>query len=118
MHGASEDVEKQPATKFRLLQDNADKFQRNKDLTDRRIKAVEDGGFPSTDERGEEASAAGVDSTAVRRNEGRETLLKLALPAAGRPAAVTQLDDFLNGFSGSFLCPGTLELAFFWGKNV
>ncbi|CAJ1385038.1 unnamed protein product [Effrenium voratum] len=47
------DVEKQPATEFRLLQDNADKFQHNKDLTDRRIKAV----------------------------EGRETLLKLALPA-------------------------------------
>ena len=29
---------------FRLLQDNADKFQQNKDLTDRRIKAVEDAG--------------------------------------------------------------------------
>ena len=39
-----EDVEKQPATQFRLLQDNADKFQRNKDLTDRRMKAVEDAG--------------------------------------------------------------------------
>ena len=37
VHGAPEDVEKQPATEFRLLQDNADKFQHNKDLTDRRI---------------------------------------------------------------------------------
>ena len=41
-HGAPEDVEKQPATEFRVLQDNADKFQHNKDLTDRRVKAVED----------------------------------------------------------------------------
>ena len=31
-HGAPEDVEKQPATEFRVLQDNADKFQHNKDL--------------------------------------------------------------------------------------
>ena len=31
-----EDVERQAATEFRLLQDNADKFQHNKDLTDRR----------------------------------------------------------------------------------
>ena len=41
VHGAPEDVEKQPATEFRVLQDNADKFQHNKDLTNRRIKAVE-----------------------------------------------------------------------------
>ena len=27
VHGAPEDVEKQPATEFRVLQDNADKFQ-------------------------------------------------------------------------------------------
>ena len=44
VHGAPEDVEKQPATEFRVLQDNADKFQHNKDLTDRRVKAVEDAG--------------------------------------------------------------------------
>ena len=49
-HGAPENVEKQPATEFRVLQDNADKFQHNKDLTDRRAKAVEDAGA----ERGEE----------------------------------------------------------------
>ena len=49
-----------------------------------------------------------VDSMTVRSTEGRETLLKLALPAPqgsgnaagrltrrGRPAAVRQLDDFL-----------------------
>ena len=54
VHGAPEDVEKQPATEFRVLQDNADKFQHNKDLTDRRVKAVEDGRLPSADERGEE----------------------------------------------------------------
>ena len=43
VYGAPEDVERQPATEFRLLQDNADKFH-NKDLTDRRIKAMEDAG--------------------------------------------------------------------------
>ena len=42
VHGTPEDVEKQPATEFRVLQDNADRFQHNKDLTNRRIKAVED----------------------------------------------------------------------------
>ena len=42
VHGAPEDVEKQPAAEFRVLQDNADRFQHNKDLTNRRIKAVED----------------------------------------------------------------------------
>ena len=41
VHGAPEDVERQPATEFRVLQDNADKFQHNKDLTDRRVKAVQ-----------------------------------------------------------------------------
>ena len=53
VHGAPEDVEKQPATEFRVLQDNADKFQHNKDLTDRRVKAGR-GRLPSADERGEE----------------------------------------------------------------
>ena len=43
-HGAPQDVEKQLATEFRVLQDNADKFQHNKDLTDRRVKAVQDAG--------------------------------------------------------------------------
>ena len=35
-------------SEFRVLQDNADKFQRNKDLTDRRVKVVEDAGAFST----------------------------------------------------------------------
>ena len=47
VHAAPEDVEKQPATEFRVLQDNADRFQHNKDLT----------GLPSADERGEECSS-------------------------------------------------------------
>ena len=104
VHGAPEDVEKQP--------DNADKFQHNKDLTNRRIKAVEDA--PSERRRTRRgaltlstATLGAVDSMTVRSTEGRETLLKLALPASGssnaagrltrrgRPAAVRQLDDFL-----------------------
>ena len=110
VHGAPEDVEKQPATEFRVLQDNADKFQHNKDLTDRRVKAVR---APTNAARsfnpqyGDVQRLGAVDSMTVRSTEGRETLLKLALPApqgsgnaAGRltrrrPAAVRQLDDFL-----------------------
>ena len=117
VHGAPEDVEKQPATEFRVLQDNADKFQHNKDLTDRRVKAVEDAGAfraPTNAARsfnpqyGDVQQLGAVDSMTVRSTEGRETLLKLALPAPqgsgnavgrltrrGRPAAARQLDDFL-----------------------
>ena len=102
---------------FRVLQDNADKFQHNKDLTNRRIKAVEDAGAfraPTNAARsfnpqyGDAQQLRAVDSMTVRSTEGRETLLKLALPAPqgsgnaagrltrrGRPAAVRQLDDFL-----------------------
>ena len=104
---------KQPATEFRVLQDNADKFQHNKDLTDRRMKAVEDAGAfraPTNAARSfnpHVQQLGAVDSMTVRSTEGRETLLKLTLPApqgsgnaAGRltrrrPAAVRQLDDFL-----------------------
>ena len=46
-------AEKQPATEFRVLQDNADKFQHNKDLTDREGRAGR-GRLPSADEHGEE----------------------------------------------------------------
>ena len=58
VHGAPEDVEKQPATEFRVrvLQDNADKFQRNKDLTDRRVKAVQDAGASRAPTNGRGAS--------------------------------------------------------------
>ena len=116
VHGAPEDVERQPATEFRVLQDNADKFQHNKDLTDRRVKAVEDAGAfraPTNEEGltqyGDAQRLGAVDSMTVRSTEGRETLLKLALPVPqtsgnaagrltrrGRPAAVRQLDDFLG----------------------
>ena len=109
VHGAPEDVEKQPATEVRVLQDNADKFQHNKDLTDRRVKAVEDAGAfrapTNAPQYGDVQRLGAVDSMTVRSTEGRETLLELALPApqgsgnaAGRltrrrPAAVRQLDD-------------------------
>ena len=114
VHGAPEDVEKQPATEFRVLQDNADKFQHNKDLTDRRVKAVQDAGAFRAPTRsfnpqyGDVQQLGAVDSMTVRSMEGRETLLKLALPAPqgsgnaagrltrrGRSAAARQLDDFL-----------------------
>ena len=112
VHGAPEDVEKQPATEFRVLQDNADKFQHNKDLTNRRIKgafrAPTNAARSFNPQYGDVQRLGAVDSMTVRSTEGRETLLKLALPApqgsgnaAGRltrhrPAAVRQLDDFLG----------------------
>ena len=71
VYGAPENVEKQPATKIRLLQDNADKFQHNKDLTD-----VEDAGAFQAP-----TNAARSRGLHDRSTEGRETLLKLALPA-------------------------------------
>ena len=83
VYGAPEDVEKQPATEFRLLQDNADKFQHNKDLTDRRVKAVEDAGAfraPTNAARSTATRSSWAPLT-VRSTEGRETLLKPALPA-------------------------------------
>ena len=119
VHGAPEDVEKQPATEFRVLQDNADKFQRNKDLTAAREGGGGRGRLPSAfraptnaarsfnPQYGDVQRLGAVDSMTVRSTEGRKTLLKLALPApqgsgnaAGRltrrrPAAVRQLDDFL-----------------------
>ena len=119
VYGAPEDVEKQPATEFRVLQDNADKFQHNKDLTDRRMKAVEDAGAfraPTNAARsfnpqyGDVQQLGAMDSMTVRSTEGRETLLKLALPAPqgsgnaagrltrrGRPAAVWTTSWRLRG---------------------
>ena len=96
VHGAPEDVEKQPATEFRVLQDNADKFQHNKDLTNRRVKAVEDAGAfraPTNAARSfnDVQQLRAVDSMTVRSTEGRETLLKLALPAP-RAAATRRAD--------------------------
>ena len=106
VHGAPKDVEKQPATEFRVLQDNADKFQHNKDLTDRRVKAVD----PSADERGEElqpsvrrraaAGGRGLHDRPQHGGPGDPAEAGAAgapgrLTRRGRPAAVRQLDDFL-----------------------
>ena len=80
-------MEKQPDTELRVLQDNADKFQHNKDLTDRRVKAVEDAGAfraPTNAARSDVQQLGAVDSMTVRSTEGRETLLKLALAAGQR----------------------------------
>ena len=80
-HGAPEDVEKQPATEFRVLQDNADRFQHNKDLTNRRMKALEDvGAFRAptnaarsfNPQHSDVQRLAAVDSMTVRSTEGRD----------------------------------------------
>ena len=101
VHGAPEDVEKQPATEFRVLQDNADRFQHNKDLTNRRIKAVEDAGAfraPTKAARsfspqyGDAQQLRAVDSMTVRSTEGRETLAS-SCEAAGRLPGASKAQD-------------------------
>ena len=76
-HGAPEDVERQPATEFRVLQDNADKFQHNKDLTERRVKAAfrapTNAARSFNPQYGDVQRLGAVDSMTVRSTEGRET---------------------------------------------
>ena len=73
---APEDVEKQPATEFRVLQDNADKFQ-HKDLTDRRrrwrMRAPSSADERGNPQNGDVQQLGAVDSMTVRSTEGRET---------------------------------------------
>ena len=108
VYGAREDVEKQPATQFRLP--NADKFQHNKDLTDRRIKAVED--VSSTDERGEELQPSvrqygdvqrlrAVGSMTARSSEGPAE----AAGAAGQRQRGGPTDETGQAGSWDFLAP-------------
>ena len=113
MHGAREDVEKQPATEFRVLQDNADKFQHNKDLTDRRAKAVEDA--PTNAARsfnpqyGDVQQLGAVDSMTVRSTEGRLTRRGSGCEAAGQlPGASAAQDPRLASFEKRVLrhCAG------------
>ena len=106
VHGTPEDVEKQPATEFRVLQDNADKFQHNKDLTNRRIKAVEDAGAFRAPTKELQPSGRGLHDRPEHRGPGDPAEAGAAgaqgsgnaagrLTRRGRPAAVRQLDDFL-----------------------
>ena len=105
VHGAPEDVEKQPATEFRVLQDNADRFQHNKDLTNRRIKAVEDAGAfraPTNAARSFNPQYGDVRRGLHDRPEHRGPGDPAEAGAAGAPGqrqrggpAVRQLDDFL-----------------------
>ena len=114
VYGAPEDVEKQPATKFRL-QDNADKFQHNKDLTDRRMKAVEDEELQPPVRRPEhggpgdpaEAGAAGAAGQRQRGGPTDEAGQAGGCEAAGRLPGASEAHDCLfgNGFSGLFRPP-------------
>ena len=121
VRGAPEDVEKQPATEFRVLQDNADKFQHNKDLTERRVKAVQDAFRAPTNaarsfnpQYGDVQRLGAVDSMTVRSTEGRETLLKLALPAPQGSEAAGRLPGSVRALRGGEFppepIPGPLHL--------
>ena len=63
-HAAPEDVETQPATQFRVLQDNADKFLHNKKLTESRQRRLQEAGAFRAARRQEELRAQ------VRGGEG------------------------------------------------
>ena len=116
---APEDVETKPAATFRVLRDNAEKFEHNKNLTEGRQRRLEEAGAfraPTNAARsfqpqyGQVRELAGYDSMTVRATDGSETLLKHALPVPrgsgeprGRltrppvPLAVRQLRDFNPG---------------------
>ena len=119
MHAAPEDVETQPATTFRAYQDNATKFQHNKELAEGGKRRLEEAGAfraPTNARRsfepqyGPARNVAGVDSMVVRATDGTETLLKHALPVPRGsaepkakltrppvPLAIRQLRDFNPG---------------------
>ena len=114
---APEDVETKPAATFRVLRDNAEKFEHNKKLTEGRQRRLEDAFRAPTNaarsfqpQYGPVREVAGYDSMTVRATDGSETLLKHALPVPrgsgeprGRltrppvPLAVRQLRDFNPG---------------------
>ena len=113
---APEDVETKPAATFRVYQDNADKFQHNKRLTEGRQRRLQEAGAfraPTNAARsfqpqyGPARDLASFDSMVVRGTDGSETLLKRALPVPRgsaepvarltrrpEPLAVRQLRDF------------------------
>ena len=86
VHGAPEDVEKQPATEFRVLQDKA---QQGLDEPPHQGSGGR-GRFPSTDERGEELQPS-VRRRAAAAGRGLGNAAG-RLTRRGRPAAVRQLD--------------------------
>ena len=116
---APEDVETMPAATFRVYQDNAAKFQHNKELTEGRKRRLEEAGAfraPTNARRsfepqyGPARDVASVDSMVVRATDGTETLLKHALPVPRGsaepkakltrppvPLAIRQLRDFNPG---------------------
>ena len=85
---APEDVETKPAATFRVYQDNADKFQHNKRLTEGRQRRLQEAGaFRAPNaarsfqpQYGPARDLASYDSMVVRGTDGSETLLKHALP--------------------------------------
>ena len=86
---APKNVETMPAATFRVYQDNAAKFQHNKELTEGRKRRLEEAGAfraPTNARRsfepqyGPARDVASVESMVVRATDGTETLLKHALP--------------------------------------
>ena len=111
VHAAPEDVETQRATHFRVLQDNAEKFQHNKELTEGRQRRLQQASAFRTPTNASQSPAqlqglrAGRLRLQVRATDGTQTLLKhaLAVPRGsgepvqrltGVPQAVRQLRDF------------------------
>ena len=87
VHAAPENVEGQPATEFRVLQDNAQKFQHNKQLTEGRQARLQQAGAFRAPTNARILPA----STPVRKGS---TEPKAALTRRPTPAPVQQLRNF------------------------
>ena len=116
VHAAPDHVETQPATQFRVLQDNAEKFQHNKKLTESRQHKLRTLGafrMPTNAARsfqpqyGPVKQLESYDSMTVRATDGTTGLLKQVQPVPkasgepiqrltqpGVPQPVRQLQDF------------------------
>ena len=100
-------MEKQPATTFRVYQDNAQKFKHNDALTRSWQRRLQEAGafraLTNEPQYGAAKDLASVDSMVVKATDGSETLLKHALPVPRGSAepkarlAVRQLRDFNPG---------------------
>ena len=107
---APEDVETMPAASFRVYQDNAAKFQHNKELAEGRKRRLEEAGAFRAPTNARRSFEPQYGPMVVRATDGTETLLKHALPVPRGsaepkakltrppvPPAIRQLRDFNPG---------------------